>query len=164
MAAAMISKAAVFRVPTAGKACPPSRDGRRPSFAIPLFEPALCAFPWHAASPGLVRRFFECACLWLAQGNRQVTKAAVEWYGPDRAGFLGPFTDPPSYLNGEYPGDYGARPAWSPPPVLRTPGARLHTAPPTPRALLREPAATALVTGPASSSRTWRLLAIELAR
>jgi len=47
-----------------------------------------------------------------AQGNRQVTKAAVEWYGPDRAGFLGPFTDPPSYLNGEYPGDYGApRPA-----------------------------------------------------
>jgi hypothetical protein len=43
------------------------------------------------------------------QGNRQVTRAAVEWYGPDRAKFLGPFTDTivPSYLNGEFAGDYG---------------------------------------------------------
>jgi hypothetical protein len=43
------------------------------------------------------------------QGHRQVTRAAVEFYGPDRAKFLGPFTDTivPSYLNGEFAGDYG---------------------------------------------------------
>jgi hypothetical protein len=41
------------------------------------------------------------------RGSRQVTRAAVEFYGPDRAKFLGPFTNAPSYLNGEYPGDYG---------------------------------------------------------
>ena len=35
------------------------------------------------------------------------TRAAAEFYGPNRNLFLGPFTSPPSYLNGEYPGDYG---------------------------------------------------------
>ena len=38
---------------------------------------------------------------------KKTTKMAVEFYGPDRAKYLGPFTVAPSYLKGQYAGDYG---------------------------------------------------------
>merc|ERR1712078_270085 len=43
-----------------------------------------------------------------SKASRVVTRASM-WYGPDRAKWLGPYSENscPSYLKGEYPDDYG---------------------------------------------------------
>ena len=78
---------------------PLRRKRRAPSSASPT---QIC----DAASPASRRRRLtrpaSARALSLLQSTRQVTRASVEWYGPERPQFLGPFSgSTPSYLKGE---------------------------------------------------------------